>query len=715
MPEDPTRKLPGAGPVRAASLVGERLGHYQIVSPLGAGGMGEVYLAHDTRLDRRVAVKLLPARLAADQEAARRFLREARTAAALDHPHICAIHEVGEDAGRSFIVMQYVEGETLAARLARERPSWSVSLELAEQIAEALAEAHAQRIVHRDIKPANIIVTPRGQAKVLDFGLAKSVPSPNDLGSQIATASLLSTPGTLVGTAPYMSPEQVRSEPLDARTDVWSFGVVLYEMLAGRRPFAAKSSVEILSAILGQEPPPLPAAAARAPAVERLVRTCLEKDQAVRYPSMQELLADLREARAEVDRDRVEPSAAALAPTAPATVLVADAGAPVSAATSAGPSGRRARLRSPAAAVGALLLTVATAAISYWLLFRRDAPAPDAADGGTVNAYDDYLRGKVMATDESRESNQAAIELLERAVAADPGLAPAYAQLALAYNIKSFFHAPPAERERLNLDAEVAVEKALALDPELPEAHHARGVILWTYGNRFPHEQAIRSFRRALELDPNLHETHHRLGMVYLHVGLLDEGQRELETAMTINPANAGARWRVGMAYLLRGEVEEALTLLEGIPFDVNPQLVEGNLAIAYYRAGRTEEARALVEKYLRSGATDEGGTFTSTRAILLAEAGRPREAEEAIRRAIEIGSGYGHFHHTAHNIASTYALLGRSDDAIQWLETAIDNGFPCLPCFENDPALDGLRDDTRFVDLMTKLRAQLERFRSAL
>src|SRR5262247_2233447 len=227
-------------------LAGQRIGHYQILSRLGAGGMGEVYLAEDLKLARKVAIKFLPPALIADEQARKRLLREARAAAALDHPNICTIYEVGDEAGRSFIVMQYIEGETLATRIARKRLEMSEALTIAIQVAEALQEAHQQGIIHRDIKPQNLMLTARGQVKMLDFGLAKVARERVKAPEEIDTPSLMSTPGAIVGTAPYMSPEQARGESLDARSDIFSFGTTLYEMVSWLRPFEAKSAGEII-------------------------------------------------------------------------------------------------------------------------------------------------------------------------------------------------------------------------------------------------------------------------------------------------------------------------------------------------------------------------------------------------------------------------------------------------------------------------------------
>src|SRR5262245_32594119 len=214
------------------AMVGQCISHYQILSRLGAGGMGEVYLAEDLKLARKVAIKFLPPSLTADEEARRRLMHEARAAAALDHPNICTIHEVGDEDGRSFIVMQYIEGETLAARIARERLELRQALAIAIQVAEALQEAHQHRIIHRDIKPQNLMLTPRGQVKVLDFGLAKVARKRVEAPEEADTSSLMSTPGAIVGTALYMSPEQARGERLDVRSDIFSFGATLYEVVS---------------------------------------------------------------------------------------------------------------------------------------------------------------------------------------------------------------------------------------------------------------------------------------------------------------------------------------------------------------------------------------------------------------------------------------------------------------------------------------------------
>lgn len=281
---------------------GTTLGHYKILSQLGAGGMGEVYLAEDTKLNRRVAIKLLPAGSLESENANRRLLREAQSAANLDHPNICGILEVSEADGRNFICMQYVEGQTLETRMKRHSLELSESLAIAIQVADALAEAHSGGTIHRDIKPSNIMVTARGAVKVMDFGLAKLLKQTEAVQSEAETEALLSTPGALIGTLPYMSPEQVRGEALDGRSDIFSFGVVLYEMISGQQPFANKSSAATASNILTLEPAPLARFAKETPAeLERIVGKALHKNPDERYQTAKDFLIDLRHLRDELE------------------------------------------------------------------------------------------------------------------------------------------------------------------------------------------------------------------------------------------------------------------------------------------------------------------------------------------------------------------------------------------------------------------------------
>ncbi len=296
-------------------MIEQTISHYRIIKKLGAGGMGEVYLAEDTILDRKVAIKFLSSESSNDANANRRLIREAKTAATLDHPHICAIHEVGEEEGRSFIVMQYVEGETLDCKIKTQTFDLSEALTIGVQIADAIAEAHTRGVIHRDIKPQNVMITARAQAKVMDFGLAKDVRETRPLENDAETLDLLTAPGMIVGTVPYMSPEQVRGEGADARSDIFSFGTLLYEMLSGRQPFSAENPASTISAILTREPPPLARYATEVPMeLERIVRKCLEKNRERRYQTTRDLVIDLENVRRQYGTARSSDSRGESAP-----------------------------------------------------------------------------------------------------------------------------------------------------------------------------------------------------------------------------------------------------------------------------------------------------------------------------------------------------------------------------------------------------------------
>ena len=286
------------------SPVGRRIGPYQVISQLGRGGMGEVYLAEDTRLRRKVALKLLPAEFTRDAERVRRFEQEARAASALNHPNIVTIHEIGQVDATHYIVTEFVEGQTLRQQMTESKLGIGAALDVAAQVASALAAAHAAGIVHRDIKPENVMVRPDGLVKVLDFGLAKlTEPRRSSVDTDaLATNQSLTEPGQVMGTPHYMSPEQARGLGVDARSDIFSLGVVLYEMIAGRRPFEGATTSDVIAAILTAEPAPLSQRRPDAPPeLERIVSKALRKDRDERYQAVQNLSFDLKSLQRQIE------------------------------------------------------------------------------------------------------------------------------------------------------------------------------------------------------------------------------------------------------------------------------------------------------------------------------------------------------------------------------------------------------------------------------
>ena len=653
---------------------GTMLGRYRIVSLLGKGGMGEVYCAHDARLDRDVAVKVVRAGARADPQAQKRFETEAVVVGRLNHPNVMAVFDAGEHDGCPYLVSELLEGETLARRLRKGPLAPRSAVEAAIAVARALVAAHACGVVHRDLKPANIFMIADGRIKVIDFGIAKwirpGLTDESNAGEDVA------------GTLAYMSPEQAHGEPADARSDLFSIGAVLYEMLYGGRSFRRGSALAEQDATSRIDSQLYPPDASIPGELRTLVQRCLEQRVEDRFQSTQELIAALEHVRQDVSFGRYA---------------------------------HRARKRAAIA-----LIPVAAAAALVWLVTGRPSsvrsPGTDAGRRLTANleAYDLYLRARIHARQENEADADTAIALLEKAVTLDPQFAAAYAELSHVYALRAnqLTSGDPIAIER----AELAAEKALHLDPDLAESHHAAAHLLWgTTQDRFLVERAVREYKRALALNPNLDDVHQHLGTLYLHVGLLDQAVAEFQKALELQPGDHNAVRRIGITLIYRGQYEEGLRTFRQAPPQSNASLWHYQVAWALLYLGRDQEARTLMDDYLRAHPDDRGGVVSSTRAIWFAKVGDARSAEADILAAQAKGKGFIHFHHSAYNIASAYALLGRAERAVHWLRIAAETGWPCYPYFANDPNLEKLHGDDAYEKLMQQLKAQWQTYQLTL
>jgi tetratricopeptide (TPR) repeat protein len=681
-----------AGQEATAGLEGRRLGHYEIGPMLGEGGVGRVYLARDLQLGRQVALKFLDERLPRDGGWLRRFEREARAASALSHPNILTVYEAGSEAGMPFLATELVEGQTLRQRLASGPMPPAEALGVAIQTAEALAAAHAAGIVHRDIKPENVMLRPDGYVKVLDFGLAKLTEAfSRGLISESASGSEfsgLTAPGAVLGTARYMSPEQARGASIDPRTDIFSLGVVLYEMLAGASPFDGDTTTDVIAAILYREPPPLASASAEVPAeLERLVLRALSKDPRSRYGSAAELLEHLKACARQVDPAH-DSSPSDLTRVPPAA---------------AGPGRLRARLgrltarqRTAGVLTGLLLAGLASLAV----LSAGDPPlavggATHRGASGVSEARRLVLMGREAWNRRTALDLRQALEYFEQAAVLAPAHAPAHAGMADCWSLlPGHGGAPPVEAAPR---ARRAAQRALELDGDLAEAHAALGLYLkeheWDFAG------AERELRRALELDRGHAPAHQWLAELLVTLGRPDEALASAIRAQELDPVSAIGSVQAAWVLHQAGRHDEAAERLAAA-LRLDPAFPGAHFLLGRVQAQRRRFAEAIA-------ASSKALHLAGDEALLVASLGHIRAAAgdgaEARRLVGELLERARHRYVPPVAIALLHSALDEPDAAFEWLGRAYDRRDPLLPRHLHDPQLGALRADPRYAELLRR------------
>ena len=707
-------------------MIGQKIAHYKILEELGGGGMGVVYRAEDTKLGRPVALKVVTAGRSVSEKEKTRLLREAQSAAALRHPNICTVYEIGEDRGVPFISMEFLPGDSLEAIVERGPVEITRALDIAVQIAQGLQAAHDSDIVHRDIKSANVMVGDDGQVTILDFGLAK-------LAGSAQTKERIA-----IGTVAYMSPEQTRGEAVDYRTDIWALGVCLYEMIAGRVPFRGDHDSIIVYQIANQDPPPLIDLGLNVPeSVTRIIGKALEKDRSERYRLVDQMLADmkvsLKEMKTGIEQSAVTRPSIAVLPFTNMSVDkeqdyfcegiaediitslsrieslrvvsrtssfafkdsgldIRELGSKSGANTILEGSVRKAgdRIR-----ITAQLINVRDG-YHLWSdrydrdlqdvfaiqdeigqhivdalkvkLTEKEKRAMEKVPTTDVDAYEFYIRGRQYFHRMEVKGLEYARNMFTNAIIRDGQYALAYCGLADCYSIIYMYY----DSDKTTIEnALTASRKALELDSELAEAHASHGLAVSLDG-RF--EEAEREFERAIELSPKLFEAYYFYARTSRSQGKLEKAADLFAKAGEVQPEDY-------QAPILAGDTYRGLDR----PDEMTGAFRRGLAAAEKHLEFNPEDARAW---YLGAHAhsalnSNEIALKWNERAMLLA----PSDTA------------------TLYNAACLFSILGDYDKAFECLENAIDNGFAHPQWLENDPDFDAIRDDPRYKKLSARLQ----------
>jgi len=679
------------GDTRPTLLTGQHLGNYEVIATLGKGGMGQVYLALDTRLGRKVALKLLPFSQTRDPNHVQRLEQEARTASALNHPNIVTIHEIGEADSIHFMATEYVEGETLRERMANAELSVREIVALAVQIASALRAAHRAGIVHRDIKPENIMLRSDAVVKVLDFGLAK------------LTGAAEVESGLIMGTTPYMSPEQARGETVDARTDVWSLGVVVYEMIKGTVPFTGETHRQTVTSILQDE---LPTLDSEVPdELQQLVAKALTKDRSERYDDASSMENELKSLQGELEvRARLELANANQ--NEAVTRLSGWATSTQSRTDTAGHTRRGVKYyvqRHKVLTGIAAILLMGAVGWAYVNTNRNRAESRASSENsaaappkkaGTTNreAYRLYLHGMYLANNRNLADAQKSIEALKQAVQLDPNYAQAWAGLAYAHRTVSLYsEVSTQETYKRSIDA---INKALAIDESVSEAHSALCENKYLYEWDF--DGAERECKRAIELNPNSALAHEIFSRYLMGRGRLDEAINEIERAIDLDPASRFNNRNYGRALFYARRYKEAEEQFKRVlAMDENFVYTYSWLTSTLALEGKEAEAYDWFKKLLSHRKVDKETVAVFEKAFQTS--GWRGIWREWIKRLDALGGST--FDRALYN-----AQIGNVDEAFKYLEKVYQQREVWMTYLRVEPRLDPLRNDPRFKDLLRRV-----------
>jgi len=742
-------------------MIGKIISHYKILEKIGEGGMGEVYKAEDTKLKRTIALKFLPSEQTRDQEARERFVKEAQAAAALDHPHICMVHEIDEAEGKTFIAMAYIDGQSLKEKIEAGPLGIGEAVDIAFQVAEGLKEAHDKGITHRDIKPANIMLTEKGQAKITDFGLAK-----------LERGADLTKTATIMGTVAYMSPEQARGEKVDQRTDIWSLGCVLYEMLSGQRPFKSVPEQAAIYAILNEPPRPITGLRKELPQeLAHSVLKCLEKDPAKRYQKAAEIAADLSSLRKKLKSEMTEKQPAEKKPSIAVlpfvdmspqkdqeyfcdgiaeeliNVLTHIKDLRVVARTSAfafrgekidvreigkklnvsavlegsiRKAGNRIRVTTQLINVEdgyhlwsekfdremedifAIQDEISLAIVDHLKvkLLGSEKAAIEKRPTDDPEAYNIYLKGLHFGWQPYQDSFDKSLDYYRKAIDRDPTFALAYIGIGMAYvALSALSLRPPAG---VLPKAKAVLQKARELDDSLAEVHFLAAALAYWYD--FDWEQTEKGFQKTFELNPGYAEAHSQYPWFLLAMHRFDEAVREIKLAQELDPLKPlFYAMSVGIHRIV-GKYDEAIQEFHrAIELDPNIGLAYFHLGCVYLDKGMMGEAASTFKKSMEL-VTGSGWAEAKLGIIHVLQG----EREKAYQILEELVERKKDTYVESYSIACLYSHLGHTDKAFEYLDLAYEERDTLMPYLNVLTVFEFSKEvyaDPRYKKLLKKMK----------